>query len=329
MKAAWYARKGPASEVLEVGEQPTPEPGPGELLVRVRASGVNPSDTKGRGGARGRTEMPYPLVIPHQDGAGEVVAAGSPELAGRVGERVWFYEAQLGRPFGAAAEYVALPAHQVLPLPDGVSFEAGATLGVPAMTAHRCVFADGPVAGKVVLVSGGAGAVGRYAIQFAKQGGARVIATVSREAQARSVEAAGADLVLNRTSDDLPAAITAFTGAERGVDRVVEVAFGANLDLILQVLAPRGVVATYASDAEPEPTLPFWPLVMLDAAVRFVLVYVMDRAAHDAAAQAIGEALAAGRLTAEIGARYPLERIAEAHDAVERGTVVGKVVVTV
>lgn len=328
MKAAWYEAKGPAGEVLQVGEMPTPQPGPGELLIRVRASGVNPSDTKGRSGARGNTAMPFPRIVPHQDGAGEVVGAGSPELADRVGERVWFYEAQLGRAFGAAAEYVVLPAHQAQPLPDSVSFEAGASLGVPAMTAHRCVFADGPVQGKVVLVTGGAGAVGRYAVQFAKLGGARVIATVSREDQAASAKAAGADLVLNRRTDDLAAAIRAFTGAERGVDRVVEVAFGANLDLTLRVLAPRGMVATYASDAVPEPALPYWPLVMLDATVRFVLVYVMDRAAHDAAAAAIGEALAAGRLSAEIGAVYPLERIAEAHQAVESGGALGKVIVT-
>lgn len=328
MKAAWYEAKGAARAVLQVGETAMPNAGPGELLVRVRASGVNPSDTKGRGGARGNAAMPYPRIIPHQDGAAEVVAAGSVGLADRIGQRVWFYEAQLGRAFGAAAEYVALPAHQVHPLPDGVSFEAGAALGVPAMTAHRCVFADGPVDGQVVLVTGGAGAVGRFAIQFAKRGGARVIATVSREAQATSARAAGADLVLNRRTDDLAAAIRAFTGVERGVDRVVDVAFGANLEVTLQVLAPRGVVATYSSDTVPEPTLPYWPLVMLDATIRFVLVYVMDRAAHDAAAGAIGEALAAGALEAEIGAIFPLDRIAEAHEAVESGEVVGKVVVT-
>jgi NADPH2:quinone reductase len=329
MKAAWYERKGEAREVLQLGEQPTPKAGPGELLIRVRASGVNPSDTKGRRGARGRNEMQYPLVIPHQDGAGEVVAAGSAELEARVGERVWFYEAQLGRPFGAAAEYVALPAHQVLRLPDSVSFEEGAALGVPAMTAHRCVFADGRVEGQVVFVSGGAGAVGRYAIQFAKIGGARVIATVSREEQAVSARAAGADLVLNRKTDDLVARTAEFTGRERGVDRFIEVAFGANLELIMRLLAPRGVVATYASDAEPTPTLPFWDLVMLDATIRFVLVYVMDQAAHEAAARDIGEALAAGRLSHDVGARFPLERIVEAHEAVESGTLVGKAIVTI
>lgn len=328
MKAAWYERKGPAREVLQLGERPDPAPGPGELLVRVRASGINPSDWKGRAGWLGRDQMAFPLVIPHQDGAGEVVAAGSADLEHRVGERVWFYEAQLGRAFGAAAEYVVLPARQVQPLPGSVSFEEGACLGVPAMTAHRCVFADGPVAGKVVLVTGGAGAVGRYAIQFAKQGGARVIATVSREEQTRSAQAAGADLVLNRLTDDLVAGIRGFTGTERGVDRIVEVAFGANLALSIQVLAPRGTIATYSSDAVAEPLLPYWPLVQLDAAIRFVLVYVMDAAAHDAAAAAIGEGLRQGWLSHQVAARFPLERIAEAHELLEGGRTVGKVVVT-
>src|SRR5580765_2179201 len=168
MRAAWYERKGAAAEVLTVGEQPTPEPGPAELLIRVRASGVNPSDTKARGGFRGNVSMPFPLIIPHQDGSGEVVAAGSTELANRVGQRVWFYEAQFERPFGAAAEYTVIPAYKAVQMPDNLSFDEGACLGVPAMTAHRAVFADGTVKDKTVFVSGGAGGVGRYAVQFAK-----------------------------------------------------------------------------------------------------------------------------------------------------------------
>lgn len=326
MKAAWYEQKGRSADVLIVGEQPVPVPRAGEVLIRVRASAVNPSDTKARQGARGNSAMPFPLIIPHQDGAGEVVAAGSPAEQSWVGQRVWFYEAQLGRPFGSAAEYVALPVGQVAPLPDAVSFEEGACLGVPAMTAHRCVFADGPVEGKTVFVSGGAGAVGRYAIQFAKLGGATVIASVSREAQAQSTVAAGAEHVVYR-SDDIVARVREFTGKDRGVDRFVEVAFGANIDAIMALLAPRGVVATYASDAVPEPALPFWPLVMLDATIRFVLVYVMDPAAHAAAAGAINEALASGRLTHSLAARYPLDRIADAHAALESGEVVGKIVI--
>lgn len=328
MRAAWYERKGPAAEVLRVGEQPKPQPGPGELLVRVRASGVNPSDTKGRGGARGATAMPFPLIVPHQDGAGEVVAAGSPELEPRLGERVWFYEAQLGRPFGAAAEYVAIPAAKAVRLPDRVSFEEGACLGVPAMTAHRAVFADGSVAGKTVFVSGGAGAVGRYAVQFGKLGGARVIATVSSPEDADSARAAGADLVIDRKREDVVARVADFTGAKdgRGVDRVVEVAFGANLPIILKILRANGAVATYSSDAEPEPTLPFWALVGLNATVHFVLVYAMDEAAHAAAAEAITEALSAGRLSQDIAEVLDLSDIARAHERVEKGAG-GKVIV--
>lgn len=328
MRAAWYERKGPAAEVLTVGERPVPEPGPGELLVRVRASGVNPSDTKGRGGARGATDMPFPLIVPHQDGAGEVVAAGSPDLASRVGERAWFYEAQLGRPFGSAAEYVTIPAQKAVRLPGGVSFEEGACLGVPAMTAHRAVFADGPVTGKTVFVSGGAGAVGRYAVQFARLGGARVIATVSSEDDAQSARTAGADLVIDRKREDIAGRVAAFTGAKdgRGVDRVVEVAFGANLPTILKILKPNGAVATYSSDAEPEPTLPFWALVGLNATVHFVLVYVMDEAAHAAAAQAITEALEAGFLSHDIAEAFDLADIARAHARVEKGAG-GKVIV--
>jgi NADPH2:quinone reductase len=328
MKAAWYEKKGSADDVLMVGEQPIPVPSPGELLIRVRASGVNPSDVKARGGARGQTQMPCPLIIPHQDGAGRVVAAGSPEVESWVGQRIWFYEAQLRRSSGAAAEYVALPARQISPLPDHVSYEEGACLGVPAMTAHRCVFSDGPVTGKTIFVSGGAGAVGRYAIQFAKLGGARVIASVSKAWQAPSALAAGADLVIDRLSDDILARTRDFTGEQRGIDRFVEVAFGANLDIIAELLAPRGVVATYSSDAVPEPALPFWPLVMLDATVRFVLVYVMDRAAHDEAAGAINAALEKRDLSHIIAARYPLDDIAKAHRAMEDGSAQGKIIVS-
>lgn len=219
MRAAWYARKGPAADVLEVGDQPTPVPGPGEVLVRVRASGVNPSDTKGRAGTSRGLSMPFPLIIPHQDGAGEVVAAGSSDLESRVGERVWFYEAQLLRPHGAAAEFVAIPAVKAVRLPDAATFEAGACLGMPAMTAHRAVFADGPVEGQTVFVSGGGGAVGRYAVPFAKQAGARVIATVGNARTAASARAAGADLVLDRTREDIAAQVTVCTRLDFAYER--------------------------------------------------------------------------------------------------------------
>ncbi|HEX8668372.1 MAG TPA: NADPH:quinone reductase [Allosphingosinicella sp.] len=247
MRCAWYERKGPAVDVLQVGEQPAPHPGPGEVLVAVRASGINPSDTKGRSGARGNTAMPYPLIIPHQDGAGIVEAVGEGVPESRVGERVWLYEAQLGRPFGTAAQYVALPARNAVPMPEGLGFVEAAALGVPALTAHRCVFADGPVAGKTVLVTGGAGAVGFYAIQFARQGGARVVATVSGDAQAELARSAGAEFVIDRHAGNVVAEAAALLGAEgeRSVDRIVEVAFGANLTASLRMLKPNGTIAAY------------------------------------------------------------------------------------
>lgn len=328
VKAAWYERKGAAADVLVVGETARPSPAAGEVLVRVRASGVNPSDTKGRGGARGNLAMPFPRIVPHQDGAGVVEAVGDGVPASRIGERVWLYEAQYGRPFGTAAEYVALPADRAVPLPDGVSFAEGASLGVPAMTAHRCLFADGPVEGLTVLVTGGGGAVGFYAIQFARRGGAKVIATVGSEAQAEIARAAGADLVLDRHRADVAAEAAAFAGARSGgVDRIVEVAFGANLATSLKLLNPHGAIAAYSSDAEPEPTLPFWPLLSLDATVRFVLVYAMSRAAREAAVKGVGAALGEGWLRHHIGRRLPLERIVEAHELVESGSGGGKVVV--
>jgi NADPH2:quinone reductase len=323
MRAVWYEKKGPAREVLVAGEMPTPQPAAGEVLVAIRASAVNPSDTKGRGGARGNVAMPFPRIIPHQDGAGVIEAVGDGVDPARIGQRVWLYETQLGRPFGTAADYATVPAAKAVPLPEGVSFEDGACLGVPAMTAHRCVFADGPVAGQTVLVTGGAGAVGFYAIQFARQGGARVIATVSNAEQAEVARRAGADLVVDRKTQDVAAAV-----GERSVDRIVEVAFGANLDAILKVLKPRGVVATYASDAEPEPKLPFWSFVGLDATIRFVLVYVMSEAAHAEAADYVTHALREGWLKHNIASVLPFEAVVEAHERLEAGGAGGKIVLS-
>jgi NADPH2:quinone reductase len=329
MKAAFYTRKGPARDVLEIGEIPKPQPAAGEVLVGVRASGVNPSDTKTRSGSRGNTAMPFERIVPHQDGAGVIVDVGAEVPATRIGERVWVYEAQLGRPSGTAAQFTSVPADKAVPLPDGASFAEGACLGVPALTAHRCVFADGAVDGKTILVTGGAGAVGFYAIQFAKWGGARVFTTVGSAEQAAIARRAGADVIINRRTSDVVAEIAAASNGEtRSVDRIVEVAFGANLATTMRVLKPRGVVATYASDAEPEPAIPFWPLIMLDATIRFVLVYVMDRQAHDEAVAATLAGLREGWLRHNVAATLPLAQIAEAHERVERGAG-GKIVLEI
>jgi len=328
MRAVYYERKGPAREVLAVGEQPLPEPAPGEVRVRIHVSAVNPSDTKQRGGHRGNVTMPFPVVIPHQDGAGVIDAVGEGVDPARVGERVWVYEATRGRPFGTCADYTTVPAHKAVALPPNADFEAGACMGIPAMTAHRCVMADGPVAGQTVLVHGGAGAVGFYAVQIAKIAGARVIATVSREEQAQRARQAGADHVVNYRSEDVTKRVREITGAEWGVDRAVDVAFGANLAVNMTLMRPGGVIATYASDAVPDPAIPFWPMLARDLTVRFVLVYAMSRAAHDEAAAFVTEALAGGRFVHQVFARFPIERTADAHEATQSMSNVGKVLVT-
>lgn len=329
MRAAWYDRKGPADQVLQVGELPRPAPAAGEVLVAVHASGVNPSDVKNRSLFLG-PDMPFPRVVPHQDGAGIVAAVGDGVDGKRIGERVWLYEAQLGRPFGTAADYVCVPARQAVPLPDHVGFAAGACLGVPALTAHHCVFADGPVEGQTILVTGGGGTVAGHAIRFASRKGARVIATAGNAAQAERAREAGADLVLDRAAeswDGLPGLPAGSDG--RFADRVVEVAFGANLDRSLRVLKTGGVIASYNSDAVPEPRLPYARLALLNATIRFVRVYAMSEEAHARAVAAVSDGLREGWLEPRAAARLPLDRIAQAHILVETGTAGGKVVLDI
>lgn len=329
MKAIYYELKGPARQVLQMSERPLPEPQAGEVRVRIHVSAVNPSDTKGRGGHRGVTAMPFPLVVPHQDGAGVIDAVGAGVDVARVGQRVWVYEAALGRAFGTCAEYTTVPEHKAVPLPDAVDFEIGACMGIPAMTAHRCVLADGPVRDKTVLVQGGAGAVGFYAVQIAKLEGARVIATVSRDAQAAQARLAGADHVINYKREDVARRVREITGEDSGLDRVIEVAFGVNLGTDVALLNVGGVIATYASDAVHEPTIPFWPMLAKDLTVRFVLVYAMSRQAHDEAATYITAALKDGKLKHQVFARYgfTLEEVVAAHEATESMLHVGKVLI--
>ncbi len=327
MRAAWYERIGPAQEVLTVGEMPTPEVHPGEVRVRIYSSGVNPSDTKRRGGRRGGG-MEFARIIPHSDGAGVIEAVGEGVPPTRVGERVWLWNAQFGRPFGTAAQYVMLPSRQAICLPDDVSFAEGACLGIPAMTAHRCVFADGPVRGQDILVAGGAGAVGYYAIEWAKWGGARVLTTVSSPAKAELARAAGADYVVEYTSEDVVARIEEITGG-RGVDRIIEVAFGRNLATDLRVLRSNGVIAAYGSDAVQEPVLPFYALLGASITLRFILVYLLPEAVREQAIADITTCLEAGALGHPPLHHFPLTQIAAAHEAVESGSVMGKVVLDI
>ncbi len=333
MKAAWYERNGSARDVLQVGEVDKPKLEPGKVLVRVFVTSVNPSDTK----RRARWPLPSGVIrqIPHQDGAGVIEDVGDGVPNSRVGQRVWIYEALVSGKAGCAAEYVVVPSENAIELPDNVPFERGACLGVPALTAHRCVFADGPVRGKTLLVTGGAGAVGVHAIQFAKAAGARVFTTVSRMEQAIVAREAGADLVINRHEEDVVARIQETVDApgapalDRIVDRVIDVAFGDTLASTMKLLKPNGVIATYASDAQPEPAIPFWPLLFLDATIRFVNVYGMSREAHESAIQSTTIGLQEGWLKTTIASRFSLGQIVAAHEASESGKTIGKIIVLI
>jgi NADPH:quinone reductase len=326
MRAAWYERNGAAAEVLQVGELPDPVPGPGEVLIRIHASGVNPSDVKTRAGLR--APMAFPRIIPHSDGAGVIVGAGAGVSESRIGQRVWIYNAQWQRPFGTAASLVALPAALAVPLPDQVSFAAAACLGIPASTAHNAVFADGRVAGKTVLVTGAAGAVGHYAVQLAKWGGARVLATVSGEAKAAHARAAGADLVINYRSEDVAAAVLKATGGA-SVDRIVEVEFGGNLHVTERVLKPHGIVAAYASMADPTPKLPFYALMFKSIVVRLLVVYTLTDEERAKAIADLTRAMEAGVLSHAVAESHPLAGIVRAHEAVESGKLIGNVVLEI
>ena len=323
MRAVWYERNG-AADVLHLGEMTDPTPGPGEVRVRIVTSGINPSDWKRRQGLTRRME--FPRVIPHQDGAGVIDRVGPDVPASRLGERVWLYQAQIGRPFGTAAEYTVQPAMRAIPLPANTSFAAGAGLGVPAMTAHRCVFADGPVTGKTVLVTGGAGAVGHYAIQLAKLHGAQVIATVSSEQKAQIALAAGADATINYRTEDTVQRLRDITHGE-GVDHIVEVDFAGNFKVSREVLRDNGVLALYSAGVAPQPPVPL-QFKASNITVRFVLVYDMPEAAKHAAVQEITQLLEGGKLRHLAGPHFPLESVRQAHQAVEGGAI-GKVVLDV
>jgi NADPH2:quinone reductase len=323
MRAVWYERNGTA-DVLHVGEMPDPTPGPGEVRVRIVASGINPSDWKRRQGLTRRLE--FIRVIPHQDGAGVIDRVGPDVPASHLGERVWLYQAQIGRPFGTAAEYTVQPAMRAIPLPANTSFAAGAGLGVPAMTAHRCVFADGPVTGRTVLVTGGAGAVGHYAIQLAKLHGAQVIATVSSEQKAQIALAAGADATINYRTEDTVQRLRDITHGE-GVDHIVEVDFAGNFAVSREVLRDNGVLALYSAGVVPQPPVPM-QFKASNITVRFVLVYDMPEPAKRAAVQEITRLLEGGKLRHLAGPHFPLEAVRQAHQAVEGGAI-GKVVLEV
>lgn len=328
MKAMTYCAFGAAADVLHPTDLPTPDPAPGEVLVRLTHSGVNPSDVKSRKGARpGVTKPLFPQIVPHSDGAGVIEAVGDGVPSARIGEPVWIWNGQWQRPFGTAAQMIALPAEQAVKLPEGISPEEGATLGIPGLTAAHCVFGGGSVTGKTVLVSGGAGAVGHDAVQLAHWGGARVIATAS-PADFDRVRAAGATEVLDYRDPDLAAKLLELTDG-RGVERAVEVEFGLNAPMLAQAVAENGTVAAYGSALDMNPVLPFGAFLFRAITIDIVLIYLLPAPARANAIGLLHRAHAAGGLTPAIHARFALEECVVAHQCVEAGRRAGAVLLEI
>jgi NADPH:quinone reductase len=323
--AAWYDRQGPAAEVLQVGELPLPEPGPGEVRVRIRFSGINPGDTKKRSGWQG-TPMSFPRIIPHSDGAGVIDAVGNGVDESRIGQRVWTYGAQSYRPFGTAAELTCVPQRQAVALPDDVSDETGACLGIPGITAHRAVFSDGPVTARTVLVHGVLGSVGSLAAQLARWSGATVIGTVVHGGDLGQVDATAVSYPVALDGTDPAAAIREH--APDGVDRIVEVDFSDNADLDAAIVANDAVIAAYATRAE-RPELPFWPLLFANVTLRLLGSDDFPPEAKQQAATDLSAAAQAGALRIPIAPPHPLAEIAAAHDHVDKGPRNGRVLVAV
>jgi len=323
MRAAYYEQNGAARDVLRVGEVETPRAGPGEVRVKLATSGVNPSDVKSRQGTT--RKIAWPRLIPQSDGAGVIDQVGDGIAKTRLGERVWIWNGQWKRAFGTAAEYIALPAAQAVKLPDAIGFDAGACLGIPAMTAVHAVALAGTGKDSIVLVAGGAGAVGQYAIQFAKALGATVLTTVSSPEKAAAAREAGADHTIDYKREDAGARVMEISG-KRGVDAVIEMDLAANAKLIPFVLQPKGSVIVYGTGAATA-SLPAYFCLTNSIRVQFFLVYELDNLERERAVGAISRALEQGKLMNRVGPRYPLADIAAAHEAVEHGSI-GNVIVT-
>jgi NADPH2:quinone reductase len=327
MLAAFYDRVGPARDVLSVAEIETPKVRPGEVRVRLVTSGVNPSDVKTRGGVRSR-ELPFPRIVPHSDGAGVIDQVGDGVPSSRIGQRVWVWNAAWARPFGTAAEFVVLPAEQAVPLPAALGFDEGACLGIPALTAYHAVHSNGGVAGKSVLVAGGAGAVGHYAVQFAKLAGAKLVAaTVSNDAKAALARTAGADVTINYRTDDVGQRCAELT-AGTGVDRVIELDLAANVKSDLAAVRQDGEITVYGSGA-PEIPVPFFASALKNVRYQFFIVYKLSTADRAKDVAGLSALLDRGQLQHNIAARLPLASAAEAHELVESGRAVGNVVLEI
>jgi NADPH2:quinone reductase len=328
MKAVWYENVGPAREVLQYGERQTPAPGPGEVLVRLRASGVNPSDVKARAGLRGgKSSMAYPQIIPHSDGAGIIEKLGGPSSRFTPGDRVWIANAQWKRASGTAAEFLVIDESLAFPLPDGVPFEVGAALGIPALTACHAVTGYGPVEGKVVLVSGGAGTVGSLAVQFARQSGAFVVASGSLADRERILRL-GAHAFVDYRSARLAEEVLRATDG-RSLDHVVEVEFGDNIQAVAELLSERSTVVAYGSAKTQKPELPFYTLMFKGVRLQLLLVYLLTNQERGSAAARINQLLSSGALDVAVSTVIPLDECARAHEIVESGNRTGAVILQV
>lgn len=328
MQAISYTRFGPAADVLEHVTLPTPTPQAGEVLVELAVSGVNPSDVKARSGSRpGVTKPAFDRVVPHSDGAGTIVAVGDGVAAQRVGTRVWIWNGHWQRPFGTAATHICLPAAQAVPLPDGVSFETGASLGIPGLTACHAVFGGDDICGKTLLVQGGAGTVGLLAVQLAKWAGARVIATTSR-ARMAAAQTAGADVVLDYTTADLSDQIMSANDG-KFIDRIIEVEFGLNMATDAEVIAPNGTIAAYGSAQSMTPELCFGPLLFKAATIDVLLIYLLPQPQRNAAIKRLHDALNRGALICPVESTFSLTECAKAHETVEAAGRDGAILVDV
>lgn len=326
MHAITYDSFGTAADVLRPADVPCPDPAAGEVTVKLIFSGVNPSDVKSRAGGRpGVTKPAFDQIIPHSDGAGEVVAVGAGVDTARVGQRVWIWNGQWQRPFGTAASHITLPAQQAVPLPDTVSLETGASLGIPGLTACHAVFGGGDVAGDTVLIQGGAGTVGLLAVQLAKWGGAKVIATCSSK-DMEAVRAAGADHVIDYRADDLPAQVLAANDGAF-VKTIVEVEFGINIAMDTEVIAPNGRIAAYGAAKELSPTLPFYPLLFKAVTIDIILIYLLPPAERDQTITRLHNALIDGALDCPVEKIYPLAETVQAHQAVEAAVRSGAILI--
>ena len=323
MRAAWYSKNGEARDVLVIGELPTPTPAPGEVRVKLATSGVNPSDVKSRSGRPLGSER----IVPHSDGAGIIDAVGDGVPSTRIGERVWIWNGQWQRPMGTAAEYIVLPDKQAVILPDSTDFAAAACLGIPAMTAFQAVRLLGDIAGKTVLVIGASSAVGHYVAQLAVIRGAKVFGTVGSADKAKHALAAGVETTINYKTESVADRVKELT-AGRGVDAIVDMDFSTTVQLLGNGgLGPHGTLVSYGSNAYGDIAVPYRALLWNSVSLRFFLVY--DLTPHDrrAVVDGLSQLLAARPMLHTVGARFRLDDVAAAHEAVEGGGVIGNVIV--